>query len=120
MMAPSNTLSRTEAWSLWAVIGASVAIVANSFNGDGEPLMVSFAFSLFAFAATYSLIRWLGPSFMKVGLKGKDMSKTKRPEMYVRCRESTPNIFCAVVINTSLNPDRKQWVQFVQSYIYCL
>lgn len=45
--------------------------------------MVSLAFSLFAFATTYSLIRWLGPSFIKVGLKGKDMAKAKKPEMYV-------------------------------------
>lgn len=45
--------------------------------------MVSLAFSLFAFSTTYSLIRWLGSSFMKVGLKGKDMAKAKKPEMYV-------------------------------------
>lgn len=82
-MSTATSLSRTEAWSLLALTGVSVAIVANSFHGDGEPLMVSIAFSLFAFSATYSLIRWLGPSFMKVGLKGRDMSKAKRPEMYV-------------------------------------
>jgi UDP-N-acetylglucosamine--dolichyl-phosphate N-acetylglucosaminephosphotransferase len=81
-MAPSTALSRTEIWSLLALVGTSIGIVANSFHGDGEPLAVSLAFSLFAFAATFSLIRWLGPSFMKVGLKGKDMSKAKRPEMY--------------------------------------
>lgn len=82
-MAPSTALSTTEVCSLWALIGTSIAIVANSFHEDGEPLMVSLAFSLFAFATTYSLIRWLGPSFMKVGLKGRDMAKAKKPEMYV-------------------------------------
>lgn len=82
-MAPSTTLSTTEVCTLWVLIGTSIAIVANSFHGDGEPLMVSLAFSLFAFATTYSLIRWLGPSFMKVGLKGRDMAKAKKPEMYV-------------------------------------
>lgn len=80
-MAPSTALSMAEICILWILIGASIAIVSNSFHGDGEPLMVSFAFSLFAFAATYSLIRWLGPSFMKVGLKGKDMAKVNKPEM---------------------------------------
>jgi UDP-N-acetylglucosamine--dolichyl-phosphate N-acetylglucosaminephosphotransferase len=82
-MAPSTALSTTEVCTLWVLIGTSIAIVTNSFHGDGEPLMVSLAFSLFAFATTYSLIRWLGPSFMKVGLKGKDMAKAKKPEMYV-------------------------------------
>ncbi|KAH8691372.1 putative UDP-N-acetyl-glucosamine-1-P transferase Alg7 [Talaromyces proteolyticus] len=92
-MTPSSTnLSRTEAWSLLALVGVSVAIVANSFHGDGEPLMVSIAFSVFAFSATYSLIRWLGPSFMKVGLKGKDMAKAKRPEI-----PETMGAVCAVV-----------------------
>lgn len=81
-MSHSTNLSRTETWSLLALVGASIAITTNTFHGDGEPVMVSIAFSLFAFAATYSLIRWLGPTFIKVGLKGKDMAKTKKPEMY--------------------------------------
>ncbi|GAM37060.1 Alg7 homolog [Talaromyces pinophilus] len=91
-MARSTALSTAEVCTLWVLIGTSIAIVANSFHGDGEPFMVSLAFSLFAFATTYSLIRWLGPSFMKVGLKGKDMAKAKKPEI-----PETMGAVCAVV-----------------------
>lgn len=61
--------------------------MVNSFHGDGDgaPLFASVAFSGVAFVITYSLIRWLGPVFMKAGLKGKDMAKPKKPEMYVLC-----------------------------------
>lgn len=81
-MSPPATLSRTETWSLLGLVAASFAILANSFHGEVEPLVVSLAFSGVAFAATYSLIRWLGPTFIRVGLKGKDMAKPRRPELY--------------------------------------
>ncbi|KAM0144370.1 hypothetical protein ACHAO1_000128 [Botrytis cinerea] len=48
---------------------------------NGEPLIASLAFSGLAFSATYSMIRWLGPTFMKAGLKGKDMSKRDKKEI---------------------------------------
>lgn len=79
----TTSLSRTEASSLSVLCVACFGIVANSFHGDGEPLVVSFAFSGIAFAFTYSLIRWLGNAFMKAGLRGRDMSKLKKAEMYV-------------------------------------
>jgi UDP-N-acetylglucosamine--dolichyl-phosphate N-acetylglucosaminephosphotransferase len=81
-MTASATLSRTETWSLLVLVGASLGIIVNTLQGDGEPLIASIAFSAIAFAATYSLIRWLGPVFMKAGLKGKDMAKPRKPEMY--------------------------------------
>lgn len=56
-------------------------MIVNTFQGDGEPLIASIAFSGIAYAATFSLIRWLGPVFMKAGLKGKDMAKARKPEM---------------------------------------
>lgn len=78
-MTPS--LTRTESWSLLTLSAACLAIIANTFQGDGEPLIASLAFSGIAFALTFSLIVWLGPAFMKAGLKGTDMSKTKKVEM---------------------------------------
>jgi UDP-N-acetylglucosamine--dolichyl-phosphate N-acetylglucosaminephosphotransferase len=77
-----TSLSRAETLSLCAISVACLGIIANTFQGDGEPLIASLAFSGIAFAATFSLIRWLGPTFMAAGLKGKDMSKSRKIEMY--------------------------------------
>ena len=77
------TLSRTEAWSLLALCGASLGIVYNTFQGDGAPLIASLAFSGLAFSLTYAFTRWSGPAMIKAGLKGKDMSKTVQKELYV-------------------------------------
>lgn len=79
----NSSLSRGEASSLTTLSLICLGILANSFHGDGEPLIVSGALSGIAFASTYSLIRWLGSSFIKVGLKGRDMSKLKKVEMYI-------------------------------------
>ena len=76
-----STLSRAETWSLLSLSLASLAILVNNFLGDGEPLIASFAFSGIAFACAYSLIRWLGKTFMNAGLKGVDMSKSRRVTM---------------------------------------
>lgn len=78
-----STLSGFEAWSLLLISVASVGVIANTFHGDGEPLIASLAFSCIAFSFTYSLIRWLGETFMKANLKGRDMSKIKKIEMCV-------------------------------------
>lgn len=79
----SNVLSRTETLNLLALSVTCLAVLANTFQGDGEPLIASLAFSGIAFSFTYSLIRWLGPSFIHAGLKGRDMSKARKPEMSV-------------------------------------
>lgn len=79
----NTTLTRTETWSLLTLVVACLGIIVNTFQGDGEPLIASLALSGIAFAATFCMIRWLGPVFMKAGLKGKDMSKLKQHEMYV-------------------------------------
>lgn len=52
------------------------------FKGDGEPLIASLGFSGIAFAVTFCLICWLGDEFKRVGLKGKDVSKRDRRELY--------------------------------------
>lgn len=77
-----SLLTSTEALSLSALSIACFAVIANTFQGDGEPLIASLAFSGIAFASTYSMIRWLSPVFMQAGLKGRDMSKLKKAEMY--------------------------------------
>lgn len=77
------SLTNVEATSLLLITGACVGIIANTFHGDGEPLIASLAFSGIAFAFTFSLIRWLSQVFMLANLKGKDMSKAKKVEMYV-------------------------------------
>jgi UDP-N-acetylglucosamine--dolichyl-phosphate N-acetylglucosaminephosphotransferase len=77
----SSSLGHAERWSLLLVVGASLAVIANTFNGDGAPLVASFAFSTLAFAMTYAFVRWSGPSFVKAGLKGRDMSKLAPKEM---------------------------------------
>ena len=88
----SSELSVTEQLSLISLFLASIAVVANTFHGDGEPLIASLAFSGMAFSATYAMIRWLGPTFMKAGLKGKDLSKVNKKEI-----PETMGAVCAVV-----------------------
>ena len=78
----TEALSRSETWSLLSLAFASFGIIANTFQGDGAPLIASVAFSGLAYSATYALIRWLGPTFIKAGLKGRDMSKPSKKEMY--------------------------------------
>ncbi|ODH51501.1 hypothetical protein GX48_02369 [Paracoccidioides brasiliensis] len=87
-----DALTRNETWSLLALVVACLGVLANTFQGDGEPLVASLALSGIAFAATYSLIRWLGGVFIKAGLKGKDMSKLRQVEI-----PETMGAVCAIV-----------------------
>ena len=75
------TLSRAESWTLLTFSAACLAVATNSNVGNGEPLMASLAFSGLAFSATFAMIRWAGPAFMKKGQKGRDMSKTNPKEI---------------------------------------
>lgn len=81
MPALSPTLSRNETLAHLTLAGACLAILANTFSGDGEPLIASLALSGIAFSLCYSMIRWLGPTFVKQGFKGKDLCKVSRPEI---------------------------------------
>jgi UDP-N-acetylglucosamine--dolichyl-phosphate N-acetylglucosaminephosphotransferase len=76
-----STLSRSETLRLLLLAGAGLGILVNTFQGDGAPVIASIALSFIAFAVAYSMIRWLGPVFIKAGLKGKDMAKPRKPEM---------------------------------------
>ncbi|KAJ6136764.1 hypothetical protein N7497_012317 [Penicillium chrysogenum] len=96
-MHTSDTLSRKETWRLLALVGAGLAILNATFQGDGAPLVASIALCGIAFAVAFSLVRWLGPAFIKAGLKGKDMAKPSRPEI-----PETMGAVCAVVYLMSL------------------
>jgi len=74
-------LSSTESLSLLGLTGACFYIIANTFRGDGEPLIASMCMSGIAFSSSFAMIRWLGPTFMKAGMKGKDMSKVHKKEI---------------------------------------
>lgn len=79
----TTTLTGSEAWSLLTLSAACLGVIVNTFHGDGEPLIASLAFSGISFAFAFSLIRWLGDTFIRAGLKGRDMSKSKKNDMYV-------------------------------------
>lgn len=91
-MATTPQLSRTETVSLAALSAACGTVLANTFRGEGEPLIASLALSGMAYAAAYAMIRWLGPTFIKAGLKGVDMSKTNKREL-----PECAGAICAVV-----------------------
>jgi len=77
----SAELSKREAWSLLTLLGCSIAVLANTFQGDGAPVVASIAFSALAFSVTYAFVRWSGPSFVKAGMKGKDIGKLYPKEL---------------------------------------
>lgn len=77
----TTRLSRTETRLLLCTSVLCFAIVFQTFQGDGAPIVASIAFSGLSFTFAYSLIRWLGPSFIRAGLKGRDMSKKGGAEM---------------------------------------
>ncbi len=76
-----TSLSRGETLTLLTISGASLAVLANTFSGDGEPLIASLALSCAAFALCYAMIRWLGPTFIKAGFRGRDLSKVNKVEL---------------------------------------
>ncbi|KAI0828421.1 glycosyl transferase family 4-domain-containing protein [Hypoxylon sp. FL0890] len=90
---PSSQLSRTETLYLSGLALVCVAVLVRTFDGEGEPLVASLALSGLAFAASYAMIRWLGPTFMKAGLKGRDLSKLNNTHYIPECMGG----ICAVV-----------------------
>lgn len=115
----ASALSRTETWRLLALVGACFGLLASMFQADDDnaPLIASFAFSGIAFALTFSLIRWLSPVFVKAGLKGKDMAKTGRPEMYTYALLHF--LYRGRMLLLIAILDRKRWEQSVQLYTCC-
>lgn len=44
-------------------------------------MVAAIGFSTLGFSITYAFVRWSGKSFVKAGMKGKDMSKLHPKEM---------------------------------------
>ena len=77
-----SALTLTESVSLLSIVFACITVLSRAvLQGDGAPLIASLALSGLAFSATYAMIRWLGPAFIKAGIKGVDMSKTYKKEI---------------------------------------
>ena len=94
----STELSSTEALSLTGLSLACATIIANTFQGDGEPLIASLALSGLAFAASYAMIRWLGPTFLKAGLKGRDMAKVNNRDELPECMGAISAVVYLIII----------------------
>ncbi|KAI2466359.1 glycosyl transferase family 4-domain-containing protein [Annulohypoxylon bovei var. microspora] len=89
----SAQLSNTETLYLTGLTLVCVTVLVRTFDGEGEPLIASLALSGLAFAASYAMIRWLGPTFIKAGLKGRDLSKVNNSHYIPECMGA----ICAVV-----------------------
>lgn len=88
-----SALSHTETYSLLALAVACATVLGNTVRrDDGAPLTASLALSGIAFAASYAMIRWLGPSFVRAGIKGADLNKVQR-----RTLPECMGAVCAVV-----------------------
>ncbi|KAG5926878.1 hypothetical protein E4U42_002845 [Claviceps africana] len=81
MAVPSAALSHRESTTLLLLSGSALAVLANTFRGDGEALIASLALSVAASCLCYAMIRWLGPAFMRAGFRGRDLGKTTRVEI---------------------------------------
>lgn len=112
-----DTLTRNETWSLLVLVVGCLGVITNTFQGDGEPLIASLALSGIAFAATFSLTRWLGGVFVKAGLKGRDMAKLRHAEMYGLHWSADPAVFRTNITDNYLT-DQKRWELFAPLFIY--
>ena len=74
------SLTRTETLSLSALSALALALLVAAIRASA-PLHSSLALSVFAFAATFALIRWLGDVFAARGLRGRDQAKRGRVEL---------------------------------------
>lgn len=58
----------------WAIVIAAIALVQ-----PNHPLQTLLAFGALGYVATQALVPRLAPSFVRIGLKGRDMSKQGKP-----------------------------------------
>ncbi|KKF97258.1 UDP-N-acetylglucosamine--dolichyl-phosphate N-acetylglucosaminephosphotransferase [Ceratocystis platani] len=74
--------SASEKLSLISISFASISVLAHALSQEAsEPLLASLALSGLAFVLCYAMIRWLGPTFMKAGFRGRDLCKSQQPEI---------------------------------------
>ncbi|KAL1902209.1 tunicamycin resistance protein [Ceratocystis pirilliformis] len=78
----STSHSASEKLSLISISFASIAVLTHALSQEAsEPLLASLALSGLAFVLCYAMIRWLGPTFMKAGFRGRDLCKSQQPEI---------------------------------------
>jgi len=75
--------SRASIFVSGVTLAGLVASAALIFNKEGQPLQASVGFSLAAFLFTAILIPVLSDAFIKAGFSGRDLSKPKRPLLYL-------------------------------------
>ena len=120
-MDSAASLSRSETWRLTGLGVVCVAIIAGTFQGDGTPLIASVALSGIAFAVTFSFVRWSAPAFLKAGMKGRDMAKPNKPEVYVSItalKDGGESVCRSLTIAPPLLGQRL-WEPYAQSCIFC-
>ncbi|CAK7270838.1 tunicamycin resistance protein [Sporothrix epigloea] len=88
-----SALTSAETYGLLALAVACGTVLGNTVRrDDGAPLTASLALSGIAFAASYAMIRWLSPTFVRAGIKGVDLNKVQR-----RTLPECMGAVCAVV-----------------------
>lgn len=80
-MAVRSALTASETRYLRAGSIAGGALVLSTILTGADPLVANVGLSILGAALTYAMVVWTGPSVMKRGLKGKDMSKVVQREM---------------------------------------
>lgn len=76
------SLTHTETLTHLSLSLAALSLLANTLTSTpGQPLLASLALSTLAFSLAYAMIRWLAPSFVAHGFKGRDLCKAGRPEL---------------------------------------
>lgn len=60
---------------LATLAGASIGIIYSTYTSESSPLCAALGLSGLSFCATFALITWLGPAFVRRGLNGKDLLK---------------------------------------------
>lgn len=77
-----STLTLTETLAHLGLSAAALSLLVRTLTSDpGQPLVASLALSMLAFSLAYAMIRWLAPSFVSHGFKGRDLCKPGRPEI---------------------------------------
>ncbi|KAL5612161.1 hypothetical protein BROUX41_000295 [Berkeleyomyces rouxiae] len=78
----STSHSATEKLVLASVSAGSIAVLVHAVGHEtSEPLLASLGLSGLAFVLCHAMIRWLGPTFMRAGFRGRDLCKRAQPEL---------------------------------------
>lgn len=84
------TIVKPREISLWKLGGvllpvvAAVGVLPTLHSAHQDAVYASVAYSTIAFAVTIYVIPRLGPSFVKIGLKGRDLLKESTDDVSVK------------------------------------